>query len=87
MNKKKRFEESGVRENVRTLFQGFRRVLCGAAIAALIAVAADGFTKVPGESGYMAVLYFASSVAFLALALRSMWVIGGGKKRAGTFEK
>lgn len=84
MNKiKKFFKESGIREVLRTLFKGFRRVVCGAAIAGMMGAAVYLFAIVPGFSGYLAVVVFIGGAAFLIEALWQMWVIGGGKKRPG----
>ena len=85
--KNKCFEESGVRKNLGTLFRGAWRVLCGDTIAGLIGVAAYCFANVPSNGGYMAVMTFLSGAVFLAASLWSMWAIGGGKKRAGAYEK
>ena len=85
--KKKCFEESGVRENLRTLFRGFRRMLSGAAIASTAIIGVDGLTRIPDASGYGAVQYFVGSVALLIASGYFMWLLGGGKKRTGSFEK
>ena len=84
---KKCFEESGVRKHLCTLARGAWRVLCGAATAGLIGVAAYCFANVPSNDGYMAVMTFLSGAVFLAASLWGMWSIGGGKKRAGAYEK
>ena len=85
--KKKCFEESGVLVNLRTLFRGFRRMLCGAAIAAIGGFGVSICTWVPGASGYLAVLYFLASMGLLAVTGYLLWLIGGGKKRTGAYEK
>ena len=85
--KEKCFEESGVRNNLRAMFRGALRVMCGATIAGLIGVSAYCFANVPSNGGYMAVMTFLSGAVFLAASLWSMWAIGGGKKRAGAYEK
>ena len=82
-----KFEASGIREALRILFKGFRRVLAGAMVATMIGAAVYCFAMVPSFSGYAAVVEFASGAAFLIEALWQMWVMGGGKKRAGAFEK
>ncbi len=84
---KQKFDASGIREGLRTMWKGFKRVVCGAAVAGMIVAAGYCFAGVPGKSGYMAVLFFAAGMVSLAFALWQMWVIGGGKKRTGSFEK
>ena len=84
---KKCFEESGVLKNLHTLFRGFRRVLSGAAVATTGALGVYGFTEIPVSSGYNAVLDFMASVALLVASGYFMWLLGGGKVRAGAFEK
>ena len=87
MNKKIRFEASGIREGLRTLGKGFRRVLGGAMVAAMMGAAGYCFAKVTSFGGYVAVAVFTGGAAFLIEALWQMWVMGGGKKRTGAFDK
>ena len=84
---KKCFEASAIHEALGPMWKGFRRVLGGAAVAGLMAAAGYCFTKIPAMHGYMAVAVFAGGAAVLGFALRWMWVIGGGKKRAGAFDE
>ena len=87
MNKKIRFEASGIREGLRTLGKGCWRVLCGAAVAAMIGAAGFCFYKVPSYSGYVAVAFFTAGATFLIEGLCQIWFMGGGKKQAGAFGK
>ena len=78
MSNKKRIEESGVRENLRTLFRGMWRALCGAFVAASAGAAAYGYTLIPAGGGYEGALVAIGATALLVLSLFLMWGLGGG---------
>ena len=78
MNKKKRFEESGIREALRTLFRGMWRTLCGAFVAASACAAGYGYTLIPAGGGYEGILVAIGATALLGMSLFLMWSLGGG---------
>lgn len=78
MSNKKRIEESGVRENLRTLFRGMWRALCGAFVAASAGAAAYGYTLIPAGGGYEGTLVAIGATALMGLSLFLMWGLGGG---------
>lgn len=65
--------------------RGLIKVLYGAAVAGLIALAVYGFGAVPSEGGYIAVCDFIGSVATLGVAISCMYAFGGSKKKNGRF--
>ena len=64
------------------LLKGFVKVLYGASVADLIAIAVYGFMAIPSEGGYRAVCDFIGAIAIMAIALTGMYVMGGNKKGA-----
>lgn len=70
-----------VRHHGRILFQGFTRMLFGTATAGCFAMAGYGFFTIPAEDGYIAVMAFLCAVLTLVMALSSMYIMGGGRKK------
>ena len=66
--------------HLRIMWRGFYRTLCGASVAALIAMAIYGFVSVTTETGWTAVCDFIASCATLTVALSNMYFMGGRKK-------
>lgn len=60
--------------------RGFCRTVYGALVAGLIAMAIYGFVSVTTETGWVAVCDFIASCATLAVALSSMYLVGGCKR-------
>lgn len=63
------------------LLRGFVRVLYGAAVAGLIALAAKGFAMIPLEGGYVAVCDFIAAILTMIVALTCTYAFGGKRKR------
>lgn len=81
------FPKPTVGENVKAVFRGFRRMLCGTAVAATGGASGIIFTWISDASGYLAVLNFLAAVGLLAVTVYFLWLLGGGKKRPGAFMK
>ena len=71
----------------KTLAKGMWRMTCGSVAAGLMAVAVWGFTTITHEDGYVAVVNFVGAALILALAFVFLYVLGGGKRRRGGFER
>ena len=69
-----------VKFHAKIAWRGFYRTLYGAAVAGLLAMAVYGFVSVTTETGWAAVCDFIASCATLAVALSSMYLVGGRKK-------
>ena len=78
MSNKKRIKESGVWKNLRILFRGMWRTMCGAFVAASSGAAAYGYTLIPAGSGYEDAMVAIGATALLGLSLFLMWGLGGG---------
>ena len=63
------------------LLMGFVKVLYGATVAGLVAMAVYGFAMIPSEGGYTAVCEFIAAIATLAVALACMYAFGCRRKR------
>ena len=69
-----------VKFHAKIAWRGFYRMIYGAAVAGLIAMAVYGFASVTNESGWVAVWDFVASCATLIVALSNMYLMGGRKK-------
>ena len=67
-----------MRKNIKTLFRGLWRTVCGTTVAIGIGSAGYGYTLVPAAGGYEGVLVAIGSSALLMLSLFLMWSVGGG---------
>lgn len=65
------------------LLKGLAKVLYGALMTGITALAVHGFVAVPTEGGYVAVLDFVGAMACLSVALGGMYLIGGKKNNGG----
>ena len=74
---------SAIAFHARVLGKGFIRMLVGAMTAGCIGLAVYGFTAIPSEGGYTAVVDFLFSVIFLAIAFIGVYVMGGNPKKGG----
>ena len=63
------------------LTKGLARMICGAATACMILIAVDGFAAIPQEGGYIAVCDFIVATVMLAVALGSVYIMGGKPRR------
>lgn len=65
------------------LFKGFIKMLYGAAMAGLIALAIYGYAMIPAEGGYAAVSDFLVCTCLVCIAVGGIYLMGGsGKKEA-----
>ena len=64
------------------LLKGLLVMLAGTSIAALLAVSVYGFSLVPSDGGYAAVLDFVVATGCMGIAVGCVYAIGGGKKGA-----
>lgn len=71
-----------IRYHCRTLFAGFLRTLLGTTAAGMGALAFACFKTTTQESGYSAVCSFVAAIAFAALALLFMYMLGASKLRS-----
>lgn len=71
----------------KTLGKGVWRMTCGSAASATMIVAIWGFTTITSEDGYTAVVNFIGAALVLALAVVFLYVLGGGKRNKGGFER
>ena len=69
------------------LAKGLWRMTCGSAAACTMIVAIWGFTTITSEDGYTAVVNFIGATAVLVLAFVFLYVLGGGKRNKGGFER
>ena len=69
------------------LLMGMWRMTCGSVTAGLMAFAVWGFTTITSEDGYTAVASFVGTAAVLVMAFAFLYVLGGGKRKRGGFEK
>lgn len=76
-----------IMRHIKILFRGFTRMLYGALTAGAFAMAAYGFSMIPGEGGYIAVCDFIGAIATMCVAFTCMYHQGGGKRKRGGFEK
>lgn len=67
------------------LLRGLAKVLYGAAVAGLIGLAVYGFSAIPYEGGYVAVLDFIGAIATLTVALACMYAFGGRNMKKGRY--
>ena len=67
--------------HTKILWKGFKRMVCGAATAGLIALAVYGFVMISTESGWTAVCDFIASTATMVVALSAMYAQGAGYKK------
>lgn len=63
------------------LAKGFVKMVTGALTAGLIVFAVYGFTQIPKEGGYIAVCDFIVATVMLAVALGSVYIMGGKPRR------
>ena len=68
--------------HARIAWRGFYRTLCGALIAAMLAVSVHGFMVVSTENGWAAVSDFTLSVGMVALSGICIYGMGKGGKNA-----
>lgn len=61
-------------------WRGFYRMLYGALVAGLMAMAIYGFVSLTNETGWVAVWDFVASCATMLVALSNMYMIGANKK-------
>jgi hypothetical protein len=71
----------------KTMAKGLWRMICGSAASATMIVAIWGFTTITAEDGYTAVANFIGAALVLALAVVFLYVLGGGKRNKGGFER
>ena len=71
-----------VKFHTKIAWRGFYRMLYGALVAGLMAMAVCGFVSVTTETGWTAVCDFIASCATLVVALANMYLMGGRKKGA-----
>lgn len=64
--------------NIRILFRGLWRTLCGAFVATGAGAAGYGYTLIPDGGGYESILVAIGATALLVLSLFLMWGMGGG---------
>ena len=76
-----------ISKNVKALFRGLWRTLCGAFVAAGVGAACYGYTLIPTVDGYEAVIRFLIATIMLGLSLHLMWCMGGGRRRIITVEE
>ena len=69
------------------MLRGIVKVVYGAVVVGMICAAVYGFTVIPAEGGYAAVLDFTTAAAILIAALVAVYSAGGGKRKKGGFEK
>ena len=67
--------------HTKILCKGFVRMIHGAAVAGLFAIAAYGLFMIPSEGGYIAVCEFIASVATICVAMTSMYSLGGKRRK------
>ena len=69
---------AGFKNHIVIFIRGMIRIIYGAAIAGLFAMAAYGFISIPSDGGWTAVFDFVASAATLVVAFANVYVIGGG---------
>ena len=57
--------------------KGFVRMVYGALVAGLLAIAVYGFINIKGEAGYVAVFDFIASAATLFVVIINVYAMGG----------
>ena len=67
--------------HTKVMWQGFVRMLMGAATAGLIALAVYAFIVIPTEDGWAAVCDFVSAILFTGIALCCVYFQGMNKTR------
>lgn len=72
-----------VRFHAKIAWRGFSRTLYGSAVAFLLVMAISGFVFLTNKAGWEAVFDFIYSCVTLAVALSSMYAMGGRKKKGG----
>lgn len=65
----------------KVVLRGFVRMVVGAAVAGLFAMAIYGFVMIDKESGWTAVCDFIAAIATTTCAMSGMLFIGGGIKK------
>ena len=65
----------------KVVLKGFVRMIVGAAVAGLFAMAIYGFVMIDKESGWTAVCDFIAATATTFCAMSGMIVMGGGMKK------
>ena len=76
---KKTFHMIGFHGSI--LAKGFIKMLYGALMATLVAVAIYGFTMIPTEGGYVAVCDFLLSICTMFVAIGGIYLMGGNAKK------
>lgn len=71
-----------VKFHAKIAWRGFYRMLYGALVAGLMAMAIYGFVSLTNETGWVAVWDFVASCATMLVALSNMYMMGGNKKGA-----
>ena len=71
-----------VKFHARIAWRGFYRMLYGAMVAGLMAMAIYGFVSLTNETGWVAVWDFVASCATMLVALSNMYWMGCNKKGA-----
>ena len=74
-------------KNIRILFRGLWRTLCGAFVAAGAGTAGYGYTLIPDDGGLEAGLVVIGATALLFVSLYLMWCMGGGCRRIVSVEE
>lgn len=83
MSRKFKIAAKRIGFHVLVILKGLAKVLYGALMTGITALAVYGFVAVPTEGGYAAVLDFVGAMACLTVALGGMYLIGGKKKNNG----
>ena len=74
-------------KNVRIMFRGLWRTLCGAFVAGGIAASTYAYTLIPAVDGWEAVSRFLVATSMALLSLSLVWWMGGGHRRVITVEE
>ena len=72
-----------VKFHTKIAWRGFYRMIYGAAVAGLFAMATYGFISISSEDGWTAVCDFIATLAMLVVAFANVYVIGGGACKRG----
>lgn len=68
---------------IKTMGKGLVRSLWGTAVAGSTAAAVYGYTAIPGDIGYAAVVEFIAATCILCMAMTGMYIMGGTTKKEG----
>ena len=69
-----------MRKNIKILFRGLWRTLCGTGVTSGLIASGINFSRVCAEDGYTAVVRFGVAVLAMILSLILMWFMGSGRK-------